>query len=278
MFREQERYKQDPTKVRRTAPATFNSPLRWQEPRRIFTCSWSDFFHADADPWRADAWDIIKRTPQHVYQVLTKRPERIADHLPADWGKGYPNVWLGTSVENQRWTTRIPLLLAVPARVHWISAEPLLGPLNLLPFLAPAMRVSWGDTNLPPAQRAKPNALDLAAVAAVGRAAAKLHGTNFIERGPSSRLGPFVLLIPHTVATRASMLGLRWRTVKWVVVGGESGVEHRPMDLAWARAVRDQCAAAGVPFHFKQIGGVRPTDGGRLLDGQEWNDFPQVPA
>lgn len=244
MFREQERFNQDPTKVRRTAPATFNSPLRWKEPRRIFTCSWSDFFHANADAWRDEAWRIIRDTPQHVYQVLTKRPERIADHLPADWGQGYPNVWLGTSVENQRWTTRIPILLAVPARVHWISAEPLLGPLDLTKYLCPPMRVSGAPSDVPPAQRKPMHPDTMAALAAVGRAALKhVGGDNFIE---------------------------------WVVVGGESGAEHRPMDLKWAQAIRDQCVAAGVAFHFKQVGGVRPTDGGRLLDGREWNDFPQV--
>jgi protein gp37 len=241
MFREQERYKQDPTKVRRTAPATFGSPLRWKAPRLIFTCSWSDFFHIDADNWRAEAWDIIRRTPHHTYQVLTKRPERILEHLPADWGEGYPNVWLGTSVENQRWVTRVPLLLAVPARVHWISAEPLLGPLSLAEWMTPPMRVSYGNPDVPPSQREKPGAEILAALQQVGRAALKQVGHHLID---------------------------------WVVVGGESGPEHRPMKLEWARQVRDDCVRTGTAFHFKQVGGVKPTDGGRLLDGREWNDFP----
>lgn len=137
MFTQQARYGHNPAEVRRSK-TTFNQPLRWKEGRLIFTCSWSDWFHADADEWRDEAWAIIKATPQHTYQILTKRPERIAAHLPADWGKGYPNVWLGTSTENQAMARkRIPLLLAVPAAVRFISAEPLLGPIDLTMFLYP---------------------------------------------------------------------------------------------------------------------------------------------
>lgn len=216
MFRDKERFGQDPTVVVRSKPATFLAPLKEKSPRIIFTCSWSDFFHVDADPWREEAWDVIRRTPHHIYQVLTKRPERIADHLPSDWGKrGYPNVWLGTSVENQRWASRIPLLLSVPAAVHWISAEPLLGPLDLTTVYRDAMD--------------------------------ETHGVPVLLAGGG---------------------------LDWVVVGGESGKEHRPMNLDWARTLRDQCVRAGVAFHFKQVGGNRPKDGGRLLDGREWNEMP----
>lgn len=151
MFRDKVKYGQDPTKVIRSKDPTFYKPLGWKEPRKVFTCSWSDFFHEDADEWRDEAWDVIRRTPQHTYQILTKRPERIADHLPADWywKGGWPNVWLGTSVENQRWTCRIDELLKVPAVVHFISAEPLLGPLDLSRYLVPRGHVferisAWG--------------------------------------------------------------------------------------------------------------------------------------
>ena len=134
MYREQTRYGRDPLAVVRTAPATFNAPLRWNGPRRVFTCSWSDFFIEEADPWRADAWEIIRSTPQLTYQVLTKRPERIAAHLPPDWGEGWPNVWLGTSIESYlRWQRMVPLS-RVPAKVRFVSAEPLLGSLALSSF------------------------------------------------------------------------------------------------------------------------------------------------
>src|SRR3990167_5422001 len=86
-------------------------------------CSWSDWFHETADPWRDEAWDIIRRTPRLTYQILTKRPERIADHLPADWGPtGYPNVWMGVSVENYRFTWRLDILANTPARIRFLSA------------------------------------------------------------------------------------------------------------------------------------------------------------
>jgi hypothetical protein len=64
--------------------------------------------------------------------------------------------------------------------------------------------------------------------------------------------------------------------IHWVIVGGESGAEHRPMNLMWARDIRDQCQRARVPFFFKQVGGVTPKAGGRLLDGREWNQMPVV--
>lgn len=137
MFSEQRRYGKDPEVVTRCSPQTFNSPLRWHkklaegERRLVFTCSWSDFFHKDADEWRDEAWDIIRRTPQLTYQILTKRPALIASRLPEDWGAGYPNVWLVTSAENQEQADRrIPVLLEVPAVVHGVSAEPMLEPID----------------------------------------------------------------------------------------------------------------------------------------------------
>jgi protein gp37 len=129
MFREQRRYGRNPDVVVRAADATFYAPLRWQEPGLVFTCSWSDWFHEDADRWRADAWDVIRRTPHLTYQILTKRPERALEQLPDDWGDGWPNVWMGVSIENRRFVHRADQLRQIPAAVRFISAEPLLGPL-----------------------------------------------------------------------------------------------------------------------------------------------------
>jgi protein gp37 len=137
MFTAQERYGLDPTQVVKTSK--WGHPLRWEQlaaqaNRRelVFTCSWSDWFHETADPWRADAWDVIRRCPHLDFQILTKRDDRIATHLPADWGEGYPNVWLGVSIENDRFVARADSLRRVPAVVRFISAEPLLGPLPSL--------------------------------------------------------------------------------------------------------------------------------------------------
>lgn len=129
MFRDKQRYGQDPEVVVRSK-STFTDPLKWQRKGvtgLVFTCSWSDWFHIDADAWRDEAWAIIKQTPHLTYQILTKRPGRIARHLPADWGDGYPNVWLGISVETHMQRHRITVLQDTPARVRFISAEPLIG-------------------------------------------------------------------------------------------------------------------------------------------------------
>ena len=132
MYREKNRYGQDPAVVVRSKPATFNAPLKWKEPARVFTCSWSDFFIKQADPWRDEAWDIIYRTPHLTYLILTKRPERIEAHLPANWDSPtYDHVWLGISAETQEWyDRRWSILSKVRASVRFVSAEPLLGPIR----------------------------------------------------------------------------------------------------------------------------------------------------
>jgi len=131
MFRTMNRWHQDGN-VPVRSKTTFRDPLKWKEPKLIFTCSMSDWFVEEADEWRPEAWDIIRQTPHHTYQILTKRPERILECLPGDWGDGWPNVWLGVSVEDQQSAnTRIPLLLMVPAVVHYLSCEPLLSAVDL---------------------------------------------------------------------------------------------------------------------------------------------------
>jgi protein gp37 len=238
MFAEKSRYGQNPGVVVRSSDTTFNAPLKWAANpakyghiKRIFVDSWSDFFIEEADPWRADAWDIMRRTPQFIYQLCTKRPERIADSLPPDWGAGYPNVWLLTSTENQAAADlRIPVLLSIPAVVHGISAEPLLGPINLFAFL--------------------PRRLALAE-------------------------------IPSYALNDGCSEG--WTTgLEWVIVGGESGANARPMLSHWADEIREQCENAKVPFFFKQNGewvdsgheefGRHPSVSHKFLrsDGTEW--------
>ena len=126
MYRDLSRFGHDPSIVRRSK-TTFFDPIKWKEPRLIFPCSWSDFFVEEADQWREEAWKIIKQTPQHTYQMLTKRIERVRDHLPPDWGNGYPNVWLGVSIESNKYLEdRIDYLSWIKAKVRWVSAEPLL--------------------------------------------------------------------------------------------------------------------------------------------------------
>jgi len=129
-FRMRQRFGQDPTDIHPTAPRTIHAPERWETPRRIFACSLSDFFLEDADPWRGEAWRVIRRTPQHTYQLLTKRPQNILERLPEDWGSGWQNVWLGVTLESEDVARRVPQLLEVPAIVRFLSIEPLLSPIR----------------------------------------------------------------------------------------------------------------------------------------------------
>jgi protein gp37 len=193
MYTDKRRYGQDPTVVVRSK-TTFNDPLKWMEHRTIFTCSWSDFFHDVADAWRPEAWDIIRRTPQHTYLILTKRPERMRGRLP--WtDHPWPHVWLGVSPENQKYADeRIPILLGTPAAHRFLSVEPLLGPIDLQPWL---------------------DQLD------------------------------------------------------WVILGGESGPDFRPMEIKWATVIVEACAARGVPVFMKQDSARDPEQQGRL-PGEIW--------
>lgn len=131
MMRDKEKYGKNGDRVFRSK-TTFNDPLKWKEGKLVFTSSWTDFFIEEGDKWREEAWEIIKKCPHHNFQILTKRPERIKAHLPADWGNGYDNVWLGVSVENQRaCEVRIPILIDIPAKVRFLSCEPLLSRIDL---------------------------------------------------------------------------------------------------------------------------------------------------
>lgn len=136
MYRDQKRYGRDPEKVVRASQVTFNQPIKWHEPKKIFTCSWSDWFIEQADGWRDSAWDIVRKTPHHTYQILTKRPQNIIERLPKDWGDGYKNVWLGVSVENEDYLYRLEILSNIPSSVRFISYEPALGKVDFSIWLS----------------------------------------------------------------------------------------------------------------------------------------------
>jgi protein gp37 len=114
----------NPLEIQRTK-TVFNLPLKLKEPSKIFTSSLTDFFHEAIDGYRNEAWDIIRKCPQHTFQILTKRPERIMDHVPEDWGNGWDNVWLGTSIGSQKAIKRLDELEKVKAKTKFISFEPL---------------------------------------------------------------------------------------------------------------------------------------------------------
>lgn len=133
---------------RRTSAANWKRVLQWDrraweagKRHRVFCASLADVFdnHASILPeWRADLWALIRATPSLDWMLLTKRPGNIAAMLPPDWGDGWPNVWLGCTVVNQAEADRdIPKLLAVPAKVRFLSMEPLLGPVDLTEIAVP---------------------------------------------------------------------------------------------------------------------------------------------
>lgn len=267
------------------------APLRWKKPRMIFVCSMTDLF-ADfvPDEWIDKLFAVMALTPHHTYQVLTKRSARMrsycttpgayrrigalicdmaidlrldvvliapgTDERQAPPGRRVhldrwplPNVWLGVSAEDQqRADERIPDLLATPAAIRFVSAEPLLAPIDFEPWLnwkdlgAEVDGKSWGcqgcDDGCPSCPQGK----------------AHYH----VEEGPWDEAEGH----PEWVtATRV--------TLDWIIVGGESGREARPMHPDWARQIRDQCAAAGTAFFFKQWGEWVPPPG--YLPSVEWS-------
>ena len=176
-----------------------DQPARWRKPRVVFVNSMSDLFHEQVpvDFIRA-VFATMVRADQHIYQVLTKRAERLAERsaqLP--WPS---QIWAGVTVERADYVSRVAALRVVPAAVRFLSLEPLLGPLPDL----------------------------------------DLQG------------------------------------IDWVIAAGESGPRARPMDLAWARALRDSCRQAKVPFFLKQLGGWpdRRHGAAALLDGRLWKEWP----
>ena len=209
-----------------------DQPLRWSRPRRIFVCAHGDLFHeAVPDEWIDRIFRVMSTAPRHTFQVLTKRAERMRRYLsdPTVHGRirydarppwPLPNVWLGVSVEDQRRADeRIPILLDTPAAVRWASAEPLLGPIDLT-------RISF-------------------------RRYEELFEINCFSDEAWVSQPPDQGLEPGERFHRGPALGA---SVNWVVAGGESGPGARPMHPDWARSLRDQCAAADVPFLFKQWG------------------------
>jgi protein gp37 len=209
----------------RLVPEALEQPKRWKKPRRIFVNSMADLFHENVpDEFISKVFEVMALCPQHTFQILTKRPERMLNYFTclslvgtpeplfeAAAGRWpLPNVWIGVSVEDQKTAdARIPVLLQVPAAIRWVSAEPLLGPLNLTELTLPS------SYNITPTTPAKINCLSL-------------DDDDRYYQSPSK--------------------------LDWVVVGGESGKEARPMHPTWARRIRDQCAVAGTPFLFKQWG------------------------
>jgi len=240
MFREQKRYGDDPANIHRTTQNTWNQVNKFKPGEKVFVCSWGDFFIEEADPWRDEAWAVMRKRPDLIWILLTKRIENVRGRLPADWGDGWPNVIGMVTAENQKWADHdIPILINLPFRWKGISIEPMLGPIDLDKTCGP----TWC-----------------------------------------------------------------WRAeISWIICGGESGPGARPMHPDWPKVLRDQCGNMEIPFFMKQWGEwcwpeqmpddtyleidaqygqtmgaenepyrVGKKKAGRLLDGKEWNQFPDM--
>jgi protein gp37 len=180
-------------------PQALDLPKSWKKPRVIFVNSMSDLFHKNVPTeYVANVFRVMNECEQHKFQILTKRPER-ASQLGSrlSWTS---NIWMGTSVENQRVAHRIETLKQIPASVRFLSLEPLIGPLP----------------------------------------------------------------------------GLRLDGIHWVIVGGESGPKAREMREEWVIDIQRQCEIRGIPFFFKQWGGVNKKKTGRMLLGRTWDELPQA--
>lgn len=237
----------DPFKIT-LHPDKLDQPLRWKKPRMVFVCSMGDLFHEDVDEgFICRIFDIISICEQHTFLILTKRPDRMADFFKRCIHGRWKNLWLGVTAENQaRADERIPMLLQIPAAKRFVSVEPMLGPMDL---------EIWGQYEHPDNEG---------------------YGVDAIK------------------------------CLDWIICGGETGPGARPMRPDWVRSLRDQCQAAGTPFFFKSWGdwvapsqmpyatyrnildyggGIGISDvpcrvgkkrSGCLLDGQKWNQYPEV--
>jgi protein gp37 len=238
-------------------------PLKWRKPRRVFVNSMSDLFHEKVPfEFIARVWGVMRSTPKHTYQILTKRPERAAEFLNrcADaesmgWithngtavtsygGTGIivgdddkwplPNVWLGTSCEDQAAADeRIPHLLRCPAAVRFLSCEPLLGGIEIPSYLRCSGCGHVGTVEQFFAREQHPKCVQCG----------KSH--SFIAAAPG----------PNSVH------------MDWVIVGGESGPGARLCNVDRIRDIVAQCAASGVPCFVKQLGAKPVSGGGCRID------------
>ena len=194
----QEKYKDGFKKVR-IHEETLSIPYTWKKPKVVFVNSMSDLFHKDVPlKFIQRVFQVMNENPQHVFQVLTKRADRLAEiHEQLTWSH---NIWMGVSVEDGRVIDRIDFLRTTAARVKFLSLEPLIGPL--------------------------PN--------------------------------------------------LNLNSIDWVIVGGESGHKARPMDPDWVLDLQEQCEESKVAFFFKQWGGKNKKKAGRELNGQTYDEMPDV--
>jgi len=225
----------------------WKKPIQWNKAAKragikakVFCASMADIFegHPDTIPHLSRLFSIIEKTPNLVWQLLTKRPQNIMKLVPEHWKVKFPsNVWIGASIENQYTAdTRIWELIQVPASILFLSCEPLLGAINLEKIKSPEDPENQ-----------------------VGKytfSALSSGGDHYDDENGDVVDGPY-----H-------------RAIDWVIVGGESGNKARPMHPDWVRAIKDQCVGEEIPFFFKQWGQWHPFYD-RDKDDPDWRNIPK---
>ena len=180
-----------------------NEPLKWKKPKKIFVCSMSDLFHEEVPiEYIIKVFETMNKANWHTFQILTKRTERLFKiHKQLNWTS---NIWIGTSIELEKYSYRSSILSKIPSSVRFLSLEPLLGPIQNLPL----------------------------------------------------------------------------KKIDWIIVGGESGLNARPMDIDWALEIKEICLENQINFFFKQLGGRKNKRGGAeaLLEGKIWHQYPKNKA
>ena len=236
-------------------PERLDHPLRWKQPRMIFTCSMSDLFHS-AVPFAyiAQVFAVMAEAEQHTFQVLTKRPGRVVGfyrylerHWPSMFPVGRPIVPMDANVFLDFYRVSREFI------ERWGIRKDYCAPPWPLPNV-------WIGTSVEQS-RYLPRLDVLARIDAPIR---------FVSCEPL--LGDLVGLRPYLMGGRGGAAA--GPLVDWVIAGGESGHGAREMDPRWVRRIRDDCGDAGVPFFFKQWGGGRP-GGPATLDGREWRELPE---
>lgn len=186
----------------RMHPSTLEEPYKWKKSRVVFVNSMSDLFHPEVTvAYIQDVFRVMNENPRHVFQVLTKRTDLLLEYDQKGLLNWTENIWMGTSVENEKVMHRIETLSKTKASTKFLSCEPLIGPL--------------------------PN--------------------------------------------------MNLQGIDWVIVGGESGHNPRPMKREWVIDIKEQCEAASVPFFFKQWGGRNKKKNGRELEKKTWDEMPVMP-
>jgi protein gp37 len=243
-------------------PWKLKDPIRWKEGRRVFVDSMSDlFFEGFTESQIDDVFEVMERADQHDYIVLTKRPERMRDYIRGrlrGWGldRVPPHIWLGTTIENDRFTYRADVLREIPVDVRVISAEPLLTPLVHRCPDCQGDGYTVGSESYSEARHA-PDCV------------------GYCRNCPIEVQAEREVQIGCEACNGTGWTGLNLAGIGWLIVGGESGPGYRPMDHAWARDLRDRALSAGVPFFFKQSAAPR-TEIGVELDGERWEQYPET--